>query len=331
MAPNAGREKACNETPAPQIGAPLAYGFSAAYMTSKVGVGTPSSRPSATTLPASHGSSSRLPRNRSTAIEGIISGGKPRVLWSNLASRSAGRRDAARATHGGNLGDALLEQGEHLRIIAQFAEGQAREGYDGAVGGEQDELLPQRGEDFVAVDRVEAGALAQRMEGGAALACAAVQLAEHQAHESAGLTDHPRLGNGGADLRHAAHHGVLAEDGNQPLAGVDPVLQRDDRRVGPDERPDGGAGTLHVPQLDAEQHEIDRADAGRLVGRLGGAEMDIPARAQHAQAARAHRRQVGTARDEGHIGPGLRQRCPERSSDAASTYHRDPHCVIPCC
>src|SRR5262249_41627758 len=74
-----------------QFVAPLAYGFRAAYITSNVGVGIRSSRPSATTLPASHGNSSLFPRNRSTAMDGIISAGNVRVFCSALVSRSAGK------------------------------------------------------------------------------------------------------------------------------------------------------------------------------------------------------------------------------------------------
>jgi len=40
------------------------------------------------------------------------------------------------------------------------------------------------------------------------------------------------------DLRHAAHHGRCSEDRDEPLGGVDAVLQRDDRGVGADQRPD---------------------------------------------------------------------------------------------
>jgi hypothetical protein len=74
-----------------QLGAPCAYGLSAAYIVSCVGVGTPSLRPSATTLPPSHGNSSLLPRKRSTAMEGNNSGGALRVRASVAASISAGR------------------------------------------------------------------------------------------------------------------------------------------------------------------------------------------------------------------------------------------------
>src|SRR5437870_13877696 len=60
---------------AQDAGAPIAYGFSTAYIMAWVGVAMPSSRPSAATLPLSQGSSSRLPRSRSTAIEAFMAGG----------------------------------------------------------------------------------------------------------------------------------------------------------------------------------------------------------------------------------------------------------------
>src|SRR6516165_6472900 len=134
------------------------------------------------------------------------------------------------------------------------------------------------------------------MEGGTPPAWATVQLAEQEPHEGAGLADDPGLGNGGADLGNATHHGSCAENGDQPLACVDAILQRNDCRVGPYERTNSGAGALHVPQLDAEQNEIDRTDTGRLVGGLDGIEMYVPARPEHAETTRAQRVEVRAAR-----------------------------------
>src|SRR5262249_25793722 len=88
-----GRERA--EQPGDQqqahhVGVPITYGFSAAYMNACVGVGTPSWRPSSTTLPPSHGSSMRLPRWRSSAIDGFMVGGAPALKASMRSSVSAG-------------------------------------------------------------------------------------------------------------------------------------------------------------------------------------------------------------------------------------------------
>src|SRR5215469_4549354 len=158
----------------------------------------------------------------------------------------------------------------------------------------------------------------------------AVQFTKHKTHETAGLPDHARLGDSPADLRNATHHSVLAQDGYQPIACVDSILQRDDRCVGSQERSDSGARTFHVPKLNAEQYEIDGAYPSRVVGRLGWREMNVAARAQHAKAVRAHRRQMGPPGDEGDIAASLRQSRPEWPADPTSTNHCDPHRVNPC-
>ena len=123
---------------------------------------------------------------------------------------------------------------------------------------QQDELQPQIGLDVIAVGRVEAGFLAQAQEGVAAGAAAPGQFAEDQPHEASGLADDSRGRDGGADLRDPAHHRPGAEYRNQTVGGVDAVLQRDHRGGRPDKRLDGGPGGLDVPQLDAEQDEVER-------------------------------------------------------------------------
>ena len=52
--------------------------------------------------------------------------------------------------------------------------------------------------------------------------------------------------------------------GIQPRMRVDAVLLRDNRGLGPDDRPDRLAGGLDIPQLDTEDHVIDDADVGRI-------------------------------------------------------------------
>jgi len=54
-------------------------------------------------------------------------------------------------------------------------------------------------------------------------------------------------------------------------------------------RPDRSAGALHVPQLDAEQDDVDFANRRRVVGRLRRLKMDVAARAEHLEPALAHR------------------------------------------
>ena len=88
----------------------------------------------------------------------------------------------------------------------------------------------------------------------------AVAFAERHRHERAGLPDHAGLRDRGADRDRAGHDMRGAQDRHQPVAGVDAVLQRNDAGAGADQRFDLLARAFDVPQLDAEQHDIDRPD-----------------------------------------------------------------------
>ena len=52
------------------------------------------------------------------------------------------------------------------------------------------------------------------------------------------------------------------------LTGVDAILQRNRCRFAPDQRTDLLGGRLDIPELHAEQHQIDGADCGGVVRRL---------------------------------------------------------------
>ena len=136
------------------------------------------------------------------------------------------------------------------------------------------------------------------------------QFAEYQAHEAAGLPDHPRFGDGGADLRDSAHHRRRTEDWDQAIGRIDAVLQRDHRRCRANQRRDGCAGGLDIPQLDAEQYEINRPDGRRIIGSLRRGDQGFAAAALDAQAVRAHGLQMGAASNESNVGTGFCQGGP---------------------
>ena len=126
-------------------------------------------------------------------------------------------------------------------------------------------------------------------------------------------------------LSHTTHHRRGAEDRNQPLRRIDAVLQRDDGGRGTDDGADVFAGTLHVPELDAKQHDIGMTDRGGVVGRLGWHEMRIASRADHAQPLASHRVQMRAACQEPHVRACLGQRRAKRSADATGANDRDFH------
>src|SRR5262249_305095 len=156
----------------------------------------------------------------------------------------------------------------------------------------------------------------------------AVELAEDHAHGGADLVDHAGLDDGSRELRDTAHYSLTAEDRDQPVGGVDAVLQRDDRSVGADQRLDMRARALAVPQLYREQPEIDLADVGGIVGRLRWLQMGLAAAALDLEAGALHGGEMRAARDEGDIRAGLRQCCSKTAPDAAGADHCNPHQLL---
>ena len=84
-------------------------------------------------------------------------------------------------------------------------------------------------------------------------------------------------------------------------------------------------GGLHVVELRRQEHDVDGADRGRIVGGGGGRDQQVPERAPDREPVRADRRQVRAARDEGHLGAGRRQPRAEVAADGAGPHDRDLH------
>ena len=132
-------------------------------------------------------------------------------------------------------------------------------------------------------------------------------------------------------MRDAPHDGAAPQDRDQPLGGIDAVLQRDDSGGGADQRLDGLARAFDVPKLDAEQHDIDHADFGGIVGRLSRHQMGVAARALNFQSVALHGREMRAPRDERNVSAGLGQRRAETTPDAAGADNRNTHYQSPAC
>jgi hypothetical protein len=72
-------------------------------------------------------------------------------------------------------------------------------------------------------------------------------LAEDESLHRSGLADHARTIDGGRDVADAAHDAGIAEGRAQGLVLQHAVLERDDRRLRPDQRLDLGERSLGVP------------------------------------------------------------------------------------
>jgi hypothetical protein len=112
---------------------------------------------------------------------------------------------------------------------------------------------------------------------------------------------------------------------DQSLGGVDAVLQRDHRGPRPDYRADLFGDTFDVPQLDAGQNDIERADAGDIIRGLSRPDMCFAAVPLDTQPVLAYRREMGAASEEDHVRPGLGERGTIGSADAAGADHGDAH------
>jgi hypothetical protein len=157
------------------------------------------------------------------------------------------------------------------------------------------------------------------------LAARAVEFTEYHPHEGADLLDQAWSYDRRADLRDATHHRVAAEDRDQPFGGVDAVLQWDNRGMGADQRLDVLARAFDVPELDAEQHDVDRTDRGGIVGCLRWHQMAFAATALDLQAMAFHGGQMRAAGDEGDVGASLGQRHTKPAANTSGTDNRNTH------
>jgi len=130
---------------------------------------------------------------------------------------------------------------------------------------------------------------------------------EHNPPVRPGLLDHARCAQCRRDIRRAADDRHLADARGQIGHAVHAVLERQDRRLRSHERRDQRQRVRIVVGFHRNDHRIDRSDFRRVLfcPRVYGEALQR--RASDLQAVLADRRQVGPARDEGHVVPRTRQ------------------------
>jgi len=116
------------------------------------------------------------------------------------------------------------------------------------------------------------------------------------------VLDHARAHQLGVDHDHAAHGVVLAVEARHDGRRVDAVLETHNGGVGAEQGPERLHRHLDVVELDPQQHDVDRAYGGGVVGGRGGGDVHVAERARHPQARRPDGGQVRAARDEGDAG-----------------------------
>ena len=96
-------------------------------------------------------------------------------------------------------------------------------------------------------------------------------------------------------------------------------------RIRPDQRARRLRGLFGVPELDGEQHDIDRPDLGRIVGDIRLGQMQVAMHALDLQAVFADGVEIGAARDKEHVVPGRRHARAEITADRARRHCRNSH------
>ena len=97
------------------------------------------------------------------------------------------------------------------------------------------------------------------------------------------------------------------------------------RLSGPEQRARGGSRGFGVPELYREQHDIDRANLGGVIGDVRLRQMKIAVHALDLQAVLLDRVAVGAARDEKDIVPRRGKPRTEITADRARRHRRNTH------
>ena len=148
------------------------------------------------------------------------------------------------------------------------------------------------------------------------------------------LADHTWSNNRPRDQGDTAHHMRGPKYRLKTLTGIDTVLQGDNDCLSADHWADLFTRGLDVPKFYTEQHKVDRADRGGIVGGLDRADECLASIPFNAQAIGAHGREVRATRNEDDILASDRKRRAQRGTDAAGSDNCDAHYTplsIDCC
>ncbi len=111
----------------------------------------------------------------------------------------------------------------------------------------------------------------------------------------------------------------------QPFRGLHPVLEWQDCRLLADQRLHRVGGCVEIVRLGCDDHEVDGAHLGRVVGGLHARQVEASVDALDAQPFTLYRAQVLASGDEGHVLTRLREQPSEVSADAACSNDRNAH------
>ena len=118
--------------------------------------------------------------------------------------------------------------------------------------------------------------------------------------QPAAMHDHTRLGDPSKNESSPAHHVVFPDRAGEFLLIFDAVLQRHHRRILTHQWPQPGRGGVGIEGLDAEQHNVARANLGRVIGGRN-LHLEVALDTADPNSALAKGLQVSASRDEVHL------------------------------
>ena len=121
----------------------------------------------------------------------------------------------------------------------------------------------------------------------------------------------------------AGRHGIP-----EPGLDIDPVLEGNHCRFGPDHRRHLAGRVPGIVELDHKEDVVDGTDLGRVVGRRHRIQRDIAEGAVDGQAGRPHRRQMIAAGNEGDVRPTGGQTTAEVGADGAGPHDGERRGVL---
>ena len=226
------------------------------------------------------------------------------------------------AGDGKGFAQAIAQHGARRDVRPDPADRQAHQRGQAGEGRKERHLVPDVAPDVLADPVIDAG----RSQGGGQAPTRfdfSVKLAEDEARHGAGVADHARLGDHGGDVRDTADDLLSPEHAGEHARAVDPVLQRDHPRTRPEQGLERCGGGLGVVELDREDHQIDRADRGRVAARLRRPDQDVAERAAQRQPVLPERREMRAPREEGDVLPGSSEAAADVAADPARSHDRD--------
>ena len=159
------------------------------------------------------------------------------------------------------------------------------------------------------------------------IAGAVVELAEHDRRFGAYVTHMPGTGVPAENPTEPAEHVFPSDFFRQLIGRLDAILQGQNRGFLTEQRFEERRDLGHLPGFDAEDHEVNRPDTGRILDHLRRTDAKVPGDAVDAKSSLPQRRSRVTASDEGHVLSGASQGSAEVATDRSNSENSDAQAV----